>query len=65
MSSSLQLADVLGSVLGVAAATAVFAAWHVPGQDDALFGAIFLGLAVVAAVASPRVSASGRDRRAR
>jgi MFS family permease len=52
-SSSLQLADVLGSVLGIAAATAVFAARHVPGQDDALFGAIFLGLAVVAAVAVP------------
>jgi MFS family permease len=52
-SSSLQLADVLGSVIGIAAATAVFAARHVPGQDDALFGAIFLGLAVVAAVAIP------------
>ena len=52
-SSSLQLADVLGSVLGIAAATAVFAARHVPGQDDALFGAIFLGLALVAAVAVP------------
>jgi MFS family permease len=52
-SSSLQLADVLGSVLGIAAATAVFAARHVPGQDDALFGAIFLGLAGVAAVAIP------------
>jgi MFS family permease len=52
-SSSLQLADVLGSVLGIAAATAAFAAWHVPGQDDALFGAIFLGLALVAAVAVP------------
>ena len=37
-SSSLQLADVLGSVLGIAAATAVFAAWHDPGHDDALFG---------------------------
>ena len=52
-SSSLQLADVLGSVIGIAAATAVFAARHVPGQDDALFGAIFLGLALVAAVAIP------------
>jgi len=52
-SSSLQLADVLGSVLGIAAATAVFAARHVPGQDDALFGAIFLGLALVATVAVP------------
>ena len=52
-SSSLQLADVLGSVLGIAAATAVFAARHVPGQDEALFGAIFLGLALVAAVSVP------------
>ena len=52
-SSSLQLADVLGSVLGIAAATAVFAARHVPGQDGALFGAIFLGLAAVAVVAVP------------
>ena len=52
-SSSLQLADVLGSVLGIAAATALFAARHVPGQDGALFGAIFLGLAVVAALAVP------------
>jgi predicted MFS family arabinose efflux permease len=52
-SSSLQLADVLGSVIGIAAATAAFAAWHVPGQDDALFGAIFLGLALVAALAVP------------
>ncbi len=52
-SSSLQLADVLGSVLGIAAATAVFAARHVPGQDDALFGSIFIGLAVVAAIAVP------------
>ncbi|HET6967029.1 MAG TPA: MFS transporter [Ornithinibacter sp.] len=52
-SSSLQLADVLGSVLGVAAATAVFAAHHVPGQDAALFGAIFLGLAALAAIGIP------------
>jgi len=52
-SSSLQLADVLGSVLGIAAATAAFAARHVPGQDEALFGAIFLGLALVATVAIP------------
>jgi MFS family permease len=53
VSSSLQLADVLGSVLGIAAATAVFAARHVPGQDTALFGTIFLGLAVVTAVGIP------------
>jgi len=52
-SSSLQLADVLGSVLGIAAATAAFAARHVPGEDAALFGAIFFGLAVIAAVVVP------------
>lgn len=52
-SSALQLADVLGSVLGIAAATALFAARHVPGRDDPLFGAIFLALGVVAAVVVP------------
>jgi MFS family permease len=52
-SSALQLADVLGSVLGIAGATAAFAAWHVPHQDNHLFGGIFLGLAVVAAVVVP------------
>ncbi len=52
-SSALQLSDVLGSVLGIAAATAAFAALHVPGQDNPLFGAIFLGLALVAAVVVP------------
>lgn len=52
-SSSIQLADVLGSVLGIAGATAAFAAAHDPGQDNALFGAIFLGLALVAAVVVP------------
>lgn len=52
-SSALQLSDVLGSVLGVAAATALFAARHVPGQDSGLFAVIFLGLAVVAMVAIP------------
>ncbi|MGG5260912.1 MFS transporter [Phycicoccus avicenniae] len=52
-SSSLQLADVLGSVLGIAGATAAFAAAHDPGEDNALFGAIFLGLAVIAAVVVP------------
>ncbi len=52
-SSSVQLADVLGSVLGIAGATAAFAAAHDPGQDNRLFGAIFLGLAVVAAVVVP------------
>ncbi|MGL4178694.1 MAG: MFS transporter [Dermatophilaceae bacterium] len=53
VSSALQLADVLGSVLGIAAATAVFASLHDPGRDDALFAGIFLGLAAVAAVVVP------------
>ena len=44
---------ILTLTLGIAAATAVFAARHVPGQDEALFGAIFFGLALVAAVAVP------------
>ena len=52
-SSALQLADVLGSVLGIAGATAAFAAGHVPGRDNPLFGGIFLGLALVAAVVVP------------
>ena len=52
-SSSIQLADVLGSVLGIAGATAAFAAAHDPGQDNALFGAIFLGLALVAVIVAP------------
>lgn len=52
-SSQLQLADVLGSVLGISAVTGVFAAFHVQGQDNPLYGAIFLGLAAVAAFAIP------------
>ncbi|NHA67544.1 MFS transporter [Phycicoccus flavus] len=52
-SSALQLSDVLGSVLGIAGATAAFAAAHHPGRDNPLFGAIFLGLAVTAAVVVP------------
>lgn len=51
--SALQLADVLGSVLGIAGATAAFAAVHVPHQDNPLFGAIFLGLALVATLVLP------------
>ena len=49
-SSALQLSDVLGSVIGIAGATAVFAAFHDPGQDNPLFGQIFLGLAVLAVI---------------
>jgi MFS family permease len=48
-SSSLQLADVLGSVLGIAAAGAVFAALHTrAGQDVPVFVGMWLGLSVVA-----------------
>ena len=53
-SSSLQLADVLGSVLGIAAATAVFAAMHRgSGQDAGVYALIFAGLAVVGSVTVP------------
>jgi MFS family permease len=58
-SSSLQLADVLGSVLGIAAAGAVFAARHTTaGQDVPVFVTMWLGLSVVAslvAVAGQRI----------
>ncbi len=67
-SSALQLSDVLGSVLGIAGATAVFAALHVPGQDNPLFGEIFLGLAVVAALVVPagqRIVGRPRERAGR
>lgn len=50
-SSSLQLADVLGSVLGIAAAGAVFAALHTAaGQDLHVYVTMWSGLAVVAAL---------------
>ena len=53
-SSSLQLADVLGSVLGIAAAGAVFAALHTTaGRDVPVFVAMWLGLTVVAALVVP------------
>lgn len=52
-SSQLQLADVIGSVLGIAAATGIFAAWHRPDEDNPVFGVIFLLLAVCAAVVIP------------
>jgi MFS family permease len=51
-SSALQLADVLGSVLGIAAVTAAFAALHVaPGKDSGVYTLIFGVLSVVAALA--------------
>ncbi|WP_406831474.1 MFS transporter [Pedococcus sp. KACC 23699] len=50
-SSSLQLADSLGSVLGIAAAGAVFAALHtVAGRDAPVFVTMWLGLCVVSAL---------------
>jgi MFS family permease len=50
-SSSLQLADVLGSVLGIAAAGAVFAAMHTrAGQDTPVYVTMWLGLGAVAAL---------------
>ena len=53
-SSSLQLADVLGSVLGIAAATAVFAALHTQaGADAPVYTLMWAGLAVVAALVVP------------
>jgi MFS family permease len=50
-SSSLQLSDVLGSVMGVAAANAVFAALHRgPGLDAGVYTVLFGGLAGLALV---------------
>jgi MFS family permease len=50
-SSALQLADALGSVLGIATAGAVFAALHhSEGQDTGVFALIWGSLAVVAAL---------------
>ncbi len=51
-SSSLQVADVLGSVLGISAAGALFAAMHNPGGSDIpAFVLIWVSLAGVAALA--------------
>ena len=48
-SSSLQLADVLGSVVGIASAGAVFATLHTrAGQDTPVFVGMWLGLTCVA-----------------
>jgi MFS family permease len=50
-SSSLQVADVLGSVLGISAAGAVFAAMHNPlGSDIRVFELIWVSLAAVSAL---------------
>jgi hypothetical protein len=51
-SASLQVADVLGSVMGISVAGAVFAALHRPtGSDVHVFELIWLSLAAVAALA--------------
>ncbi len=51
-SSSLQLSDVLGSVMGISAAGAVFAAMHNPNDSDIrVFELIWVSLAAVAALA--------------
>lgn len=50
-SSSLQLSDVLGSVMGISAAGAVFAGLHNPnGSDNGVFELIWVSLAAVAAL---------------
>lgn len=46
-------ADVLGSVVGIALATAIFAAHHVPRHDNGLFGVIFLVMGLIGALAVP------------
>lgn len=52
-SASLQVSDALGSVFGVGAAGAVFAAAHTTaGQDSDVFAGIWLGLAVVGVLAA-------------
>ncbi|WP_432504866.1 MFS transporter [Kineococcus arenarius] len=51
-SSALQLSDNLGCVLGIAAAGGVFAALHTgAGRDQAVFGGLYAGLALVALAA--------------
>jgi hypothetical protein len=57
ISSSLQVSDVLGSVMGISAAGAVFAAMHNPdGSDIHVFELIWLSMAALAAL----VMVSGR-----
>jgi MFS family permease len=51
--ASLQVSDALGSVFGVGAGGAVFAAGHTAaGQDHGLFAGIWLGLAAVGVLAA-------------
>ena len=49
-SASLQLSDVLGSVIGIAAASAIFASLHVTGGDSRTYVVIWGLLAAVAAL---------------
>jgi MFS family permease len=49
-SAALQLSDVLGSVLGIAAASAVFTALHSGAGDQPAYFVIWTGLAALAAV---------------
>lgn len=52
-SASLQVSDALGSVFGVGAAGAVFAAGHTAaGSDGAVYATMWLGLAVIGVFAS-------------
>ena len=60
-SASLQLSDVLGSVIGIAVASALFATLHTTGGDRHTYIAIWSVLAAVAAL----VVVSGRRCRAR
>ena len=48
-SAALQLADVLGTVVGTAAATAAFGIWHTPGEHRG-FIIVWVGLAALGAV---------------
>lgn len=50
-SAALQLSDVLGSVVGIAAASAIFASWHTSGGDRHTYVTIWSVLAAVAALA--------------
>jgi len=59
-SASLQLSDVLGSVIGIAAASALFATLHTTGGDRHTYVVIWSVLAAVAAL----VVVSGRRCRA-
>ena len=48
-SAALQLADVLGTVVGIAGATAAFGVWHTPGEHRG-YVIVWIGLACFGAV---------------